>query len=173
MRLFCLILISFMLGHHVNRHGFSNSLSLITPKICFRNARKCQRCRLDSCFGNLADNVTVLVSLSLLPLSSPTALIHPPFVLVEVISHIAHLHPSPLPFLLPHHPLPYTLQLLLSYSPYFSHTLLSFDPLHHPVSLTVSSSLLGAAVQCVCPQRHLHHCVCSGYCHVLYADGLD
>lgn len=42
-----------------------------------------------------------------------------------------------------------------------------------PVPLTVSSSPLGAALQCMCPERHLHHRVCSRHSHVLYADGLD
>lgn len=44
----------------------------------------------------------------------------------------------------------------------------SFPPLSPPPPL----STLGAAVQRLRPQRHLHHRVRSGHGHVLHADGL-
>lgn len=39
--------------------------------------------------------------------------------------------------------------------------------------LTPSASFpTGTPLQCVCPQRPVHHCVCTGHSHVLHADGL-
>lgn len=39
--------------------------------------------------------------------------------------------------------------------------------------LTPSASFpAGTPLQCVCPQRPVHHCVCTGHSHVLHADGL-